>query len=167
VIHKKPLYITTIFGVSPAVYLILIIIAVPTFFIWRWLLKKFIEADNTRKIVTWVATIVTTPVIYVGVILLLLVTIGNHPTYNFDKGKWLSDKEHRYKLSGHIIGSKMLIGKTKSEVRQLLGDEGNKDESDYWNYYLGIRPGFANIDPDVLDIEFKGGKVIKVGQHET
>jgi predicted P-loop ATPase len=45
--------------------------------------------------------------------------------------------------------------------------EGNIDTSDYWNYYLGFRPGFANIDPDVLDIEFKDGKVIRVRQHDT
>ena len=90
-----------------------------------------------------------------------------HPTHDFDKQKWFADKEKRYELSEDIIDSKMLIGKTKSEVRQLLGDEGNTDESDYWNYYLGFRPGFANIDPDVLDIEFKDGKVVKVGQHET
>ncbi|MFB9865502.1 hypothetical protein [Rufibacter immobilis] len=79
----------------------------------------------------------------------------------------MAAKEKRYELSADIIDSKMLLGKTKPEVRQLLGDEGNTDLSDHWNYYLGFRPGFANIDPDVLDIEFKDGKVVKVGQHET
>ncbi|HJV20526.1 MAG TPA: hypothetical protein VJ552_11655 [Sediminibacterium sp.] len=150
-----------------AVYFILIVIAVPTFFIWRWLFKKFVRADNTNKIATWVATIVTTPLIYVGILLILLVNVGNHPSYKFDKEKWVSDRENRYKLSKDIIGSKMLIGKTKSEVRQLLGNEDNTDESDYWTYYLGLRPGFAIIDPDVLDIQFEDGKVTKVGQHET
>ena len=90
-----------------------------------------------------------------------------HPTHDFDKEKWFADKETRYNLSEDIIESEMLIGKTKSEVRQILGDENNTDQSDNWSYYLGFKPGFANIDPDVLDIEFKDGKVIKVGQHET
>jgi hypothetical protein len=61
----------------------------------------------------------------------------------------------------------MLIGKTKEEVRQILGDEENKDESDNWIYELGFKPGFANIDPDILEIEFKNGKVEKVEQHGT
>ena len=90
-----------------------------------------------------------------------------HPTYDFDKEKWFADKETRYNLSEDIIESEMLIGKTKSEVRQILGDENNTDQSDYWSYYLGFTPGFVNMDPDALVIEFKDGKVIKVGQHET
>jgi hypothetical protein len=90
-----------------------------------------------------------------------------HPTNDFDKQKWFANKETRYELSNNIIESKMLIGKTKSEVRQLLGDEGNNNESNHWNYYLGFRPGFANIDPDVLDIEFKEGKVFNVRQYES
>lgn len=86
---------------------------------------------------------------------------------NLTKKKWFADKEQRYEMSEDIIKTKVLLGKTKSEIRQILGDEGNTDESDYWSYYLGFRPGFANIDPDVLDIEFKNGKVIEVRQHET
>ena len=58
----------------------------------------------------------------------------------------------------------MLIGKTKSEVRGLLGEEGNSMESDRWEYYLGFVPGIANIDPDYLEIEFKNGRVVSVVQ---
>ena len=133
----------------------------------RWLFKKFITVDKTRKIATWAATLVATPLIYLGLVMLWLFSISYHPTHDFDKEKWFANKEKRYELSKNIIDSKMLIGKTKSEVRQILGDESNTDASDYWYYYLGFRPGFANIDPDVLDIEFKDGKVIKVGQHQT
>jgi len=161
------LYIPTLFGVSIEVYFILIVLGVPTFFIWRWLLKKFIKTDKTRKIVTWTATIVATPLIYVGLIMLWIFSMSYHPTHDFDKEKWFADKETRYELSEDIIDSKMLIGKTKTEVRQILGNENNLDQNDNWSYYLGFRPGFANIDPDVLDIEFKDGKVIRVGQHET
>ena len=161
------LYIPTFLGVRIEVYFILIILGIPTFFIWRWLLKKFIKTDKTRKLATWTATIIATPLIYVGLIMLLVFSMSYHPNHDFDKTKWFADKETRYELSEDIIESEMLIGKTKSEVRQLLGDESNTDESDYWSYYLGFRPGITNIDPDVLDIEFKDGKVIKVGQHNT
>lgn len=161
------LYFSAIFGISIEVYVILAILGVPTFFVWRWLLKKIVKTDNTRKMATWIATVVTTPFIYVGLIILWIFSISYHPTHDFDQDQWFADKESRYELSEDIIDSNMLIGKTKSEVRQLLGDEGNAEESDYWYYYLGLRPGFANIDPDVLTIEFKQGKVIRVGQHET
>ena len=162
-----PLYIPTFFGISIEVYFIILILGILFFFIWRWLLKKFIKTDNTRKIATWIATVVTTPLIYIGIIMLWLFSMSYNPNHAFDKEKWLTDKEKRYELSADIIESKMLIGKTKSEIKQLLGDEGNSYDSDYWNYYLGFRSGFAIIDASFLYIEFEDGKVIKIGQHET
>ena len=45
--------------------------------------------------------------------------------------------------------------------------KGNLDQSDDWYYDLGFKPGLFNIDPDVLEVEFKFGKVVRVGQHET
>ena len=161
------LYIPTLFGVSIEVYFILLVLGVPTFFIWRWFLKKFIKVDKTRKVATCTVTLITTPLIYIGIIMLWFSSMSYHQTNDFDKEKWSTEKETRYELSEDIIESEMLIGKTKSEVRQILGDENNTDQSDHWSYYLGFRPGFANIDPDVLDIEFQDGKVIRVGQHET
>lgn len=162
-----PLYIPTFFGISIEVYFILLILGILLFFIWRWLLKKLIKTDNTRKIATWAATVLTTPLIYIGIIMLWLFSMSYNPNYPFDKEKWLTNKDKRYELSADIIESKMLIGKTKSEIKQLLGDEGNSDNSDYWNYYLGFRSGFAIIDASVLYIEFEDGKAVKIGQRET
>jgi hypothetical protein len=42
-----------------------------------------------------------------------------------------------------------------------------KYDDDHWAYDVGFVPGLFNIDPDVLDIYFKDGKVERVGQHET
>ncbi len=164
---KMTLYLPRIFGVSIEVYFILLLLGVPTFLIWRWFLKKFIKVDRTRKIATWTVTLVTTPLIYVGLIILLFnsMFISFYPTHDFDKEKWFADKEKRYELSEDIIDSKMLIGKTKAEVRQMLGDERTSDQSNYWEYYLGFKPGFVSMDPDMLHIEFKDGQVIKVEQY--
>src|SRR4030095_168385 len=119
------LYIPSILGMSVEVYFFLLILGVPTFFVWRWFLKKFIINNRTRKIATWTATIIATPLIYSGIIMLWLFSMSYYPTHDFDKEKWSANKEKRYELSGDNIESKMLIGKTKSEVRQILGDEGN------------------------------------------
>lgn len=164
---KTLLYLPTISGMSVEVYFILLIISIPTFFIWKWLLKKFIKVDKKRKIATWIATIVTTPLIYVCLIILWLFSLTYYPNHDFNKEKWFADQEKRYELSEDIMDSEMLIGKTKTQVRQLLGDEGNMDEANNWSYYLGFRPSFFTMDPDVLDIEFKDGKVVKVEQHGT
>lgn len=164
---QTQLYIPTIFGMSIEVYFILLLLGIPTFFFWRWLLKKFIKVDKRRKLAIWTATIVLTPLIYAGLIILWILSMSYHPNNDFNKEKWFADKEKRYELSEDIIDSKMLIGKTKTEVQQLLGNEDNTKKSNSWSYYLGFRPGFFTMDPDVLDIEFKHGKVINVEQHGT
>lgn len=57
----------------------------------------------------------------------------------FRSKEWLTNKDERYELSDHLIDSKILIGKTKTDVKKLLGDEGNKDEQSEWYYEIGIR----------------------------
>ena len=61
----------------------------------------------------------------------------------------------------------MLIGKSKLEVRQILGDEGdNKDSFSVWTFGLGIRPALFNIDDSYLQVEFDSNKVVNVEQHK-
>jgi hypothetical protein len=150
-----------------SVIIILVILAGPIFFIWKWVFKKFVKIEKLSEIATWVVTIIAVPLIYIGIINLWFYSMSYYPKQKFIKEKWFSDKEKRYELSQDLIKSQKLIGKTKAQVYQLLGDEGNSDSSDYWTYYLGFRPAFANIDVDLLDIEFKNGVVINVSQHET
>lgn len=55
-----------------------------------------------------------------------------------------------------IIESKMLIGKTKNEVIEMLGEDQvgyinphNSDE--YWQYYVGMTPDFLRLNDDDVD----------------
>lgn len=59
------------------------------------------------------------------------------------------------------------MGKTKDEVKGMLGDERIQYDKDVWEYYLGFVPRFANIDHDVLVVEFENGVVVRVKQRET
>jgi hypothetical protein len=68
-------------------------------------------------------------------------------------------------LSGDIISSNILIGKSKQDVIDLFGDPVDNIRSDGWNYSLGHRPELFNIDPSILEIDFKEDKVISVEQH--
>jgi hypothetical protein len=160
------LSIPTIFGISGEVYLILLLISIPTYFLWRWLFTKTIPDEKKRKTYTWVATFIASPLIYIAIIAIWIYAMSFYPKYSFDAGKWKDDRDERYELSGNLIESKILIGKTKSEIRQMLGDEENPETEDTWNYYLGMRPELFNLDPDYLEIDFKDNKVINVVQHE-
>lgn len=159
------LFVSELFGIGIEVYFILLILGTPVYFILRKIFRRFIKDDKQRGAVLWTSTILLTPVLYVSLILLFFSIISYYPKNSFNKKEWLDNKEERYKLSDDIIDSKMLIGKTKNEVRKLLGDGGNKESSDEWYYDLGFRPEFANIDPDSLEIDFKNDRVISVTQH--
>ena len=161
------IYLQTIFGIHISNYIIMLLIAIPAFFIWRYVFKKFISVIRTRKMVTWTATLISAPLIYMGIVQLFFFGLSYYPTHDFNKEKWFSDREKRYEVFEDIIESEMLIGKTKTEVRQILGDENNSDESDYWRYNIGYVPAFFCMDPTWLDIDFKNGKVIRVGQHRS
>jgi hypothetical protein len=157
-----------LFGVSIEVYVILLIIGSSTFFFWRWLFKKLILNDKkTRIIATWITTIAVAPIIYFLIVLIFVFSSLYYPSHDFNKQKWISDTEKRYELSEDIIESKILIGKTKSQVEEMLGKSDGWTEEDIWCYYLGYKPSLFGIDPDYLKIEFKNNKVVKVSQYES
>lgn len=122
--------------------------------------------SRTKIFVTWIATIVSTPILYGGIILLFFQVMNYYPKRDFDKSAWLKNKDVRYEYSDDIIDSKMLIGKSKNEVRKILGDVGNAEDSNDWFYDLGFRPELLNIDPDSMEITFKNNKVVDVVQHK-
>lgn len=157
--------IPVIFGLSIEVYFILLVIAIPTFFFWQWLLKKYIKVGRTRKIATWSATLIATPTIYVSLIVLFMLGMTCTPSKDFDKSQWLTDEEGRFQMAGDIISSKMLIGKDTNHVKQVLGEPIWSSESTWrsdtintWTYDMGMGGGrFHN-----LIIEFDKDKVVAV-----
>lgn len=156
--------IPVIFGLSIEVYFILLIIAIPTFFFWRWLLKKYIKVDRTRKIATWSATLIGTPIIYVGLIMLFMFGMTYTPSKDFDKSQWLSDKEGRFQMAGDIIESKMLIGKDTTHVKQTLGEPTwGGDTTKVWSYDMGFGGGGLGFLFHHLNLKLdNGGKVTSV-----
>ncbi len=100
-------------------------------------------------------------------IAIFLFYVGYYPTRNFDETVWRTDKEKRYEMTSDIIDRELLIGKTKEEIEKTLGGDYFKYNESHWGYGVGFVPGLFNIDPDILDIHFKDGKVESVGQHES
>lgn len=153
---------------SIEVPIIVLILAFPIYFLSKRILKKWnFGNEKNRKYLAIIPSIVLSPIVYIGLIYLWIFSISYYPTNDFDKQTWESIPEERYKMSEDIIESKMLIGKTKQEIVELLGNDFYSYSENHIAYGLGFVPGLFNIDPDVLDIYFENGKVTKVGQHET
>ena len=162
----KLLTIPIVFGFEIEVYFIVIILGIPIYLIFRWFFKKRIQSVRKRRIVTWLATIAAAPLVYVAIIIIWTFCLEYYPNRDFDHKQWLIDKDERYEFVKDIVNSKMLIGKTKTQVQKILGGDDNTLESDDWYYDLGFRPELFNIDPDNLEIAFKEGKVISVEWHK-
>ena len=141
------------------VIIINLILALPTFFLCKFLSRK-IKAERTRQIAIWSATLLFTPIVYVALIVGWISYARYYPERAFDKEVWKTEVETRYELTDDLIDNKKLIGKTKEEIIELLGQEGVSMDSSLWTYYIGFKRG-SGIDPDVLEIEFKNGKVAK------
>lgn len=97
-------------------------------------------------------------------IIIIVSLVSCERRLDFDKDYWKKHPNERYKMADDIIGSKMLIGKNRQEVRFLLTDDCKDcdDDSDDWIYYLG--EGFHKLDRkwEVMDVQFKDNKVISV-----
>lgn len=153
---------------SPEVPIIVIIIACIVYYISKLILKRLnFGTSKKRKIVALISSIILSPLIYLGIIYMMLFTISYYPSNDFDKIKWDTNKAERYKMSEDIIESEILIGKTKTEIFQLLGNDFYSYNNNHIAYELGFVPGLFNIDIDVLDIYFENEKVIKVSQHSS
>jgi hypothetical protein len=152
---------------SIEVPIIIIILAIPTYFICKWIIKRLkIGNDNNRKFIALIPTIILSPIIYFGLVMIWIFSVSYYPTSDFDQNEWKSNIEERYKMSEDIIESEMLIGKNRDEVINILGNNYSTNNENRLSYELGFVPGLFNIDPDYLDIKFENEIVVSVNQYE-
>lgn len=153
---------------SIEVYIINLVIGVLTFSILWWTLKKFIKADKLRIGLTWVGTIILTPLIYAALITIFFSILFHQPTRKFDKDKWFADRERRYEMRDDIVESGILKEKNKKEIIELVGppDLGT-DTTDVWNYDLGTSGAGLGWQFNTLLVTFDNNRVVKVEKQEV
>ncbi|OYU85382.1 MAG: hypothetical protein CFE24_02445 [Flavobacterium sp. BFFFF2] len=83
---------------------------------------------------------------------------------NFDKAEWKKIPSERYKMVDDLVSSKILIGRTKDEVKEILTADCKycHNTSNNWMYYLGEGFNKRDFKWEILDVEFKNNKVIRV-----
>ncbi|MGC1472300.1 MAG: hypothetical protein WA775_06885 [Psychroserpens sp.] len=87
----------------------------------------------------------------------------------FDEEKWRTDPSRRYKIADDIIDSDLLIGMSKLEVIDLLGEPVDliETEVDLINYKIGAPPSFSKSVNEQLVIIFENAKVVEVFRIRT
>ncbi|APY08137.1 hypothetical protein BWZ20_07410 [Winogradskyella sp. J14-2] len=79
----------------------------------------------------------------------------------FDAQKWQSEPLKRYEMVDDIIESQMLLGKSKSEIIEILGQPDSKlhTSKDAFIYTIGDPPSFFSSQKEYLLIVFKNERV--------
>jgi len=152
-------------GIDISALVIIAILGIPVFFLWRWAFRK-ITSTTRRRAIPWVVTIVTAPVFYAACILIFIEIEEYYPNKDFNKKEWLANKDIRYEYSHDLIKSKILIGKSKQQVLQLLGSDTDTTQNDQLEYDIGFRPEITGIDPSHIVVDFKNGKVSDVVEYD-
>ena len=152
------------FGISIEVYIIVLLLMVVLFFIWKWVLKKL--KVQRLSLYSIIASIITAPIVYLIIVLCVIFTMSYYPERNFDREIWLNNREIRYEYSTSLKKDKLLKGKTKEEVKEYLG-EPDCVEKNALIYYIGFKPQIIGIDPDWLKISFEKDIVSEVVEYNS
>lgn len=161
-------------SVSPEVYIFVAVIAALMFWPMWWLASKLFKRKSSIVLASVLGSVAVAPFLYVGLIMAMLFSMHQYPSKTFAKDEWQASgwrKEHgdnisptRFEYSEDLIERGVLIGKTKDEVIELLGE--GHSSADQLTYDLGFVPGHG-IDPDYLEIHFENGVVVRVEQRRS
>ena len=158
-----------VFGWSLQAYIICFLIALTSFFILKWLLRRFIDHGKKRTIVAVATALSLSPFIYLGLIHLMLFAFSYTPHRHFNKTDWEKYKEIRHQMAEDIINNKMLIGKDSFQVKDLLGEpdgRGNMNSPEKyrnsWLYEMGVGGGGLGFMFHRLIIIFDQNKIVRV-----
>jgi len=136
-------------------------------FTLRLIWKRLIKSKQHRQTATFLSALLSIPVILYLAFYLFLFNVSYYPENKFDPNYWEQDIEGRYKMTHFLIDHNVLIGRTKEEIKEMLGTKGLQEKDNIWQYDIGTVPGFGNIDPSFLYIEFEKDRVKHVNQHES
>jgi hypothetical protein len=150
------------------VFIILFVVV----FILVWIFSNTIDK---RKWITFLTSIVLTPIVYFYVFypFINIFSSFHHQKY-FDGEAWKEKPALRYEMSDEMIRDSLFFGKNKKEVEKMLGksewygwDDSIKANSpEKWNYNLGFKPGAFNMMQECIELEFKNNIVNNVHQYQ-
>ncbi|WP_370476467.1 hypothetical protein [Tamlana flava] len=148
------------------------IISMILVFVLVWL---FVNTIDKRKWLTFLVSLVLTPIVYFYVFypILNIFSSYNHEKH-FDAEAWEAEPALRFEMAHEILNDSIFIGKDKNEVENLLGesewygwDNAIKANSpDKWNYNMGFKPGAFNNMQECIELNFENNKVKSVTSYQ-
>ena len=140
--------------------LIMLLLAAILYPLFRWTFRRI----KQHKIWAIICAVILAPVIYTLIVWIVSFYVNFFPERAFNQEWWLNNSNKRYEMADDIINSGMLLGKSKQEVIQLLGEDyvNNENEEQAIGYDLGLSSESPYLPDKILNIEFEGDKVVNV-----
>lgn len=89
---------------SNEVPIILLIVAIPVYFLTKWILRKSkLGNEKSKKYLAIIPIVVITPLIYAGIITIWILSVSYYPKVDFNEQEWNKNKDEKYKMSNDII----------------------------------------------------------------
>ncbi len=157
------------FQISSGNWYFLLAIVILLYFLINWFIGKFLQKNTLRKAISLVSAIFLTPAAYYVIVALFfsILFYEYHPEIKFNSTEWTENKSERHHMKKDLIESEILIGKSKSEIVEILGIPENKikvelDTIKNWNYYMGSEGHGMGWKFHSLDLYFEKGSVKSV-----
>lgn len=98
------------------------------------------------------------------IILIIILTSCHRATFNSEKWKDWDGKESyvRWDMADDLRDNYSLIGQTREQIENLLGQPDNTENSSADEYYYDLGPCRRGIDFGSFTLSFKKDKVYKV-----
>ena len=110
----------------------------------------------------WLAVIIVPPIVLVSTLYIWFWSTSNFQELPFNRTSWDGDLDKRYLYVDDLIDNNRLIGKTKTQLIDILGTANQEDNGSMF-YYIGYSPRtLMNLDPDYLVIELNNTTATKV-----
>ena len=154
------------FQISSGNWYFLLAILILLYFLINWFIGKFLQKNTLRKAISLVSAIFLTPAVYYVIVALFfsILFYEYHPEIKFNSTEWTENKSDRHHMKKDLIESEILIGKSKSEIVEILGIPENMikvelDTINNWNYYMGSEGHGMGWKFHSLDLYFEKGSV--------
>lgn len=143
------------------------------FLICWWIIGKFVKKRNSRIVISFASSLILTyvmPWIFMPLFVGYMSADQYESPQTFDSIEWKSENA-RQTMVKDLVDSKILIGKRKGEILDLLGEKYDSDplksEKESWVYFAGQSGNGFGIKFFYLKIIFKNEIVEKVNLKEV
>jgi hypothetical protein len=138
-----------------------LLLATPVFLLLRWLFGKWRFAQKNRVWWAFGSTLLVYPALLLCLVIGFFAVAGYTPQEDFNREKWLATEKGRFKMKDDLLESKVLGGKSKQEVQQLLGKTHDDYTRPIWHYQMGASSAGFGFRFYTLRVEFEGDTVKK------